>query len=459
MLKDLDAILSDGEGYTIEFKVSPDKSLAQEVCAFANASGGRIFIGISDDGKVIGTDTSNSARSRIQDTINQIEPQLPVNIAVHENIIVINVPQGKDKPYSCSKGFFMRSGPNSQKLERNDIIEFFQSEGQIRYDSIVQDNLAVDDNFNEKAYKEFLKIAGISEVLPRNAILKNLGCIEILDGKAVYTNAGALFFRNNSEDMVYQHATVVCGLYKGTDKAYILDAKEFSNGIVSNIDEAVLFLKRHLKLSYEIKEVKRKNILEIPESALRESVINSICHRDYFEKGARVMVEIFDDRVEITNPGGLPKGITPDNFGTLSIARNPVIASMLHRINYIERMGTGISRIRNAMAAAGLQEPVFNSQGFFKVIFKRDISDVGKDVGKVGKDVGKENEAIEQSLTDFENRTLQAMAENSTVTISDLSQMLNITERHVERIIKKLRENKMIERKGGRKQGYWEIKK
>jgi len=459
MFKDLDAILSDGEGYTTEFKISPDKTIAQEVCAFANASGGRIFIGISDDGQIVGTDTSNTARSRIQDTINQIEPQLPVNIAIHENIVIINVPQGKDKPYSCSKGFFMRSGPNSQKLERNDIIEFFQSEGQIRYDSIVQGNLSVDENFNDKAYKDFLKIAGISEVLPRDAILKNLGCIELVDGKAVYTNAGALFFRNNSEDMVYQHATVVCGLYKGTDKAYILDAKEFSGGIVSNIDEAVLFLKRNLKLGYEIKEVRRKNILEIPEDALRESVINAVCHRSYFEKGARIMVEIFDDRLEITNPGGLPKGITSENFGTLSVTRNPVIASLLHRIDYIERMGTGISRIRNAMTAAGLDEPVFNSQGFFKVVFKRNINNVGKDVGKVGKEVGKENDIFGQSQTDIESKTLQTIVENIAVTIPELSQVLNVTERQVQRIIRKLRDKKLLERKGGRKQGYWEVKK
>jgi ATP-dependent DNA helicase RecG len=453
----LESILSDGEGYTVEFKVSPDKTLAQEGCAFANASGGRIFIGVSDDGQIIGTDTSNSARSRIQDTINQIEPQLSVNTSVHENIIIINVPQGKDKPYSCSKGFFMRSGPNSQKLERNDIIEFFQSEGHIRYDSIVQSDLAVDDNFNDKAYGEFLKNAGISEVLPRNDILKNLGCIELVDGKAVYTNAGALFFRNNAGDMFYQHATVVCGLYKGIDKAYILDAKEFSGGMANNIDEAVLFLKRNLKLRYEIKEIRRKNILEIPEDALRETVVNSVCHRNYFEKGARVMVEIFDDRVDITNPGGLPKGITSENFGTLSVTRNPVIASMLHRIHYIERMGTGISRIRNAMTAAGLEEPVFSSQGFFKVTFKRDV-DVGKDVVNVGKDVVKENEMIEKILSDIETQTYAIIKEDINITISELSKSLKVSERHVQRIIQKLRDKNLLERKGGRKHGYWEIR-
>ena len=115
----------------------------------------------------------------------------------------------------------MRSGPNSQKLERNDIVEFFQSEGQIRYDSIVHPELALNNNFNDRIYNYFLKTGGISEVLPKNDILKNLGCIELVDKNAVYTNAGALFFRDNGEDMLYQHAAVVCGLYKGIDKTYI----------------------------------------------------------------------------------------------------------------------------------------------------------------------------------------------------------------------------------------------
>ncbi len=128
LVHDLDVILSEGESYTVEFKENPDKSLPSEVCAFANASGGRIFIGVADDGRVIGTDTGNATRSRIQDTIHQIEPNLKVNIEVHDSIIVITVPEGTRKPYSCAKGFYLRSGPNSQKLERDTIIEFFQNE-------------------------------------------------------------------------------------------------------------------------------------------------------------------------------------------------------------------------------------------------------------------------------------------------------------------------------------------
>lgn len=120
---DLLALLSEGESYTVEFKKSPDKTLASEVCAFANASGGKIFIGVDDNGNVVGTDTSNVARSRIQDTINQVEPSLKVALEVWDNIIVVDVPEGVHKPYSCTKGFYLRSGPNSQKLERSSILE------------------------------------------------------------------------------------------------------------------------------------------------------------------------------------------------------------------------------------------------------------------------------------------------------------------------------------------------
>jgi len=113
---DLDVILSEGESYTVEFKESPDKELSSEVCAFANASGGKVYIGVHDKGYVIGTDTSNVARSRIQDTINKIEPRLNVSIDVFGNIVVLTVPEGTHKPYSCPAGFYLRSGPNSQKL-------------------------------------------------------------------------------------------------------------------------------------------------------------------------------------------------------------------------------------------------------------------------------------------------------------------------------------------------------
>jgi ATP-dependent DNA helicase RecG len=363
---DLDVILSEGESYTVEFKESPDKELPSEACAFANASGGKLYIGINDKGRVVGTDTSNVARSRIQDTINKIEPRLNVSIDVLDNIVVLTVPEGTRKPYSCPAGFYLRSGPNSQKLDRDSIVEFFQSEGRVRYDEIVRDDLPIDERFNELAFRRYIKTAKISDVLDREAILKNLSCGGMSCGKFCFTNAGALFFRANDEDVLFRHAGIVCVLYKGTDKTNILDAKELNSDIVSNVEDAIVFLKKHLRVSYKIDGLRRKNILELPEDALREAVVNAACHRDYFERGSRVMLEVFDDRVDIVSPGGVCKGITPENFGTVTITRNPIIASMFFRIDYIEQMGTGIGRMRNATQEANVAEPEFEFSCFLK---------------------------------------------------------------------------------------------
>ena len=217
-----------------------------------------MYIGIHDEGYIIGTDTSNVARSRIQDTINKIEPRLNVNMVVVDNIIVLTVPEGTHKPYSCPAGFYLRSGPNSQKLDRDSIIEFFQSEGRVRYDEIVRTDLPVEGMFNEEAYRKFIRLAGISEVLDRKTILRNLKCASDVNGELCFTNVGALFFRNNEEDIEFRYAGLVCALYKDTDKVFILDAKELNGDIMSKVDDAILFLKKHLRMSYHIVSVRRE---------------------------------------------------------------------------------------------------------------------------------------------------------------------------------------------------------
>jgi len=192
---DFDVILSEGESYMVEFKEGPDKGLPAEVCAFANASGGRVYIGVHDEGYVVGTDTSNAARSRIQDTINKIEPRLDISMDVLDSIIVLTVPEGMHKPYSCPAGFYLRSGPNSQKLDRDSIIEFFQNEGRVRYDEIVRADLPIDARFNEAAYKRYIKTAKISDVLEREAILKNRKLRRIVRRQTVFHQCRRVVFQ------------------------------------------------------------------------------------------------------------------------------------------------------------------------------------------------------------------------------------------------------------------------
>ena len=454
MIKDLDFIPGKGETYTTELKASVDKSIPSEVCAFANASGGRIFIGITDKGEIVGTDTSNAARSRLQDTINKIEPRLQVDISIHDNIIMITVPEGKHKPYSCPSGFYLRSGPNTQKLERNDIIEFLQTEGKVIYDVIVDEDYAITDNFKESEFQKFLRKSNMSDVLPRENILKNLDCAEETpNGKLSYTNAGLLFFRDNSQDVRFDFTHVVCVLYKGTDKVDIIDAKNLTGGIMENIDDAIVFLKRNLRVSYEIKTAQRKNILELPENALREAVTNAVCHRDNFNKGARVMVEIFDDRVEVTNPGGVPKGVTKENFGTVSVTRNPVIASLLHRADYIERMGTGIGRMTAEMEKMGLEKPVFQMDNhFFKVIFKRSQLDNSDKIA-----IGSDRLAIENS--DRNLAILKYLNDNGTGKNADFVTLLGLGHQRVRQILQDMVKNNLIEKHGDKRHTYYTIKK
>jgi len=120
-------------------------------------------------------------------------------------------------------------------------------------------------------------------------------------------------------------------------------------------------------------EPRRREIPEIPYEALREAIINATAHRDYFEKGTNIMVEMFDDRIGITNFGGLAKGLNPEDFGKKSVLRNPNIANLLHRAGYIEKMGTAINKMRNLISKAGLPPIKFEFDTFFTATFKRPI--------------------------------------------------------------------------------------
>lgn len=260
-----------------------------------------------------------------------------------------------------------------------------------------------------------------------------------------------LFFTDEIDKYIY-HARITCALFKGTEKHTVLDRKDFSENVVKNIEDTMKFLKQHLKLRYEITTLQRKELLEIPEVALRESVINAVCHRDYFEKGANVMVEIFDDRVEIYNPGGLPKGLPVASFGKKSVARNNILTSLFHRIDYIERMGTGISRIKTVFKEQENKEPKFEFDSFFNVIFPRRIEDSSPITSpetrvKTGKETRVETRV----------EILSEISRNPKITSFELAEIIGITKKGIEWQIDKLKQSGQIKRVGSTKSGYWQV--
>ena len=370
--KQIKNLILTGEGYRIEFKKALDKTLIEEACAFANSSGGCILMGVADDKTITGIDTSNRFRSQIQDLLSRLQPKLDMTVEVKKNLILIHVPEGEEKPYGCPRGFFMRVGANSQKMTRNEIISFFKKEGRIHFEELINEKANFEEDFDPKAFKHFLKLSGISPIIKQDTLLQNLDC---LSSDKKFTNLGVLFFAKDI-DFIMNYALVDCVLFRGTDKVKILDRKQYKGNLLENIESALAFVQRHIDTEYVITgRPRREEIPDYPETALRETIVNAVCHRDYFERRCHVVVEVFTDRVEIYNPGGLPSGLDPKKFGTKSVPRNLLITSMLHRVNYIERAGTGIGRIKSALAKhkkkIDLDIQYSNDDLFYSVIFRK----------------------------------------------------------------------------------------
>ncbi len=367
---ELDTIISSGEGYKTEFKQAVSSDLAKELVAFANATGGRILLGIADNGTIPGITINNRLRSDLESIALSCDPAVEITLEDFDNkLMIINIGEGKNKPYRATGGFYLRSGASSVKMSTEQIIAFIKSEGRVRFDELLNSQVDYPAERNDIMVKHFMAASRIKTTLTPDELLTNLGVL-YAEEKLRVNNAGILFFIKNPGTYIPTNA-IHCVLYKGNKKVDIIDKKSFDQDVITNIEESIAFIKRHLNLAYIIKGNRRQEDLEIPEVVLRESVVNAVAHRDYFEKGAEIMIEIFDNRVEISNPGGLPKGLKEEDFGTRTLARNPLIAALLNRAGYIEKLGTGIPRIRKTMQDVNLPEPAFHFDGFFKVTLRR----------------------------------------------------------------------------------------
>lgn len=441
-------LLEEGEGYKLEFKRAINSDLAKAMVAFANASGGRIIIGIDDTNRVVGTDLSNQALSQIEDVSASCDPFVPIRLekCARDQLLIIHVSEGGNKPYRCNKGFYLRNGANSQKMGTTEITEFIQAEGKVRFDEQLRQDLPWKKALDEKRLNHFLDLAGITHRKDLNTLLLNLGAGDIKNHIFYFNQAGVLFFSREPNHRLF-HVSVICALYKGTGKAVILDRKELAGSIIENIEDALLFLKKHLNLRQEITSLQRREVWEIPEVALREGVVNAICHRDYFEKGAQVMIEIFDDRVEINNPGGLPKGLSEKDFGKRSICRNPLVASLLLRSGYIEKMGTGIDRIRTALTKGKCPEVNISFDAFFTLSFPRPRPKENPIPEKISEDLSEKIPGL----------VLKMLFQKPNITIPEIAQRIQKPLRTVERVMSKLRQTGQIQRIGPRKTGGWKV--
>ena len=308
------SILRKGEDHKTEFKEEVYKKLDREIVAFANASGGKIYIGITDEGKIKGINITNKLKSQIEDIAKNCDPKVDISFQEmkKEKILIVEVVEGKKKPHRCSSGFYIRSGSASQKMNTEEIRDFMEDEDRLNFDRVRCKEFDFKKDFDKEKLFSFMDSTKMKYSRKNYIqILENLKVAKRQNSKIILNNAGALFF---SKDLsrIYSHTEIACGAFKGTDKVYVLDSARFNTDLIGNVEGAMSFLWKNLRARHELipRSTRRINVLEIPDKAL----INAVTHRNYRSRGVFIQLEIYDNRVEISNFGALHRDLKNQNL-------------------------------------------------------------------------------------------------------------------------------------------------
>jgi len=276
---DLDILLQEGEGVMLEYKENISASFARELVSFANTAGGRILLGVRDDGTVKGIADTNELRARIQDIAHNCDPPIKILLQRIGEVTVVTVRESDAKPVQCSDGFFWRQGAVTQKLSREEIRTLFQQTGAIRFDLSICPGFRYPDDFDMDKFNDWLRKSTISRGGSTEDVLVNIEAAEHSGGRLVFRNAGALFFAREPRRF-FNQAYVTCLLFKGTSKVHVLDRKDFAGGVVADIEDSLRFIERNTRTAYRIEKLQREEISEYPVAALREAITNAVMHRN-----------------------------------------------------------------------------------------------------------------------------------------------------------------------------------
>lgn len=360
-------LIQGGEGQRVEFK-SRIKSFGPDVCAFANTDGGTILFGVGDDGRIKGVSGKNE--EKISSVADKCDP--PVRPSIHslkiDNCQVLAAEIEKtENLHSLSGRVYKRVGSTNRRLSSSEILDLGQKLEKIRFgEQICKD--AILNDLEEDEVRWFLEKTvsernlDIDPQLPLQEGLERLN----LAGDGELTNAAVLMFGKSPQELIPQ-AEVRCGRFKGEEASSdFIDMKVFRGPIYQLVDQAEQFVMEHIERSAQIipGQTERQEKWEYPLEALREAVTNAIVHRNYFSSG-NVQVRVFDDRLEIWNPGTLPEGITVEDLKGKheSKPQNPLIARLFFLIKYIEQWGTGTNRMVRLCKENNLPEPEFEDTG------------------------------------------------------------------------------------------------
>lgn len=439
-------------------EIKKPRSWLKTVSAFANGTGGSLFVGIDNKGNIIGLENIKEATAKISELIKtRIEP-IPIFRAIprQENgaeFLQLEIAKGQFTPYyyhgDGNKTAFIRSGDDSIEAPSHILNELILKGMGQTYDSIVTTEPKDEYSFDclRSKYVSKLNFRLIDDDFSSFNLCEN----------GFLTRAGVLFADNNK---VLQ-SRIFCTRWNGVDKLNedtVINDMEISGSLIKQLDMAIDFFKANTATKWHKEKGETVYEPDYDETAIKEALVNAIVHRDYNVVGAEVVLNIYDDRIEITSPGGMYSGKRIPNIvdGIVeSKRRNPIIADLFHRMKLMNRRGSGLANITNktnALFNDGKNHVFYNSDDeFFRVKienanYKNKIAGNGSNVKNEGLSKN------EESITNL-------IKEKPSITLDEMAASLQISRITVARAISDLTNKNVLKRVGANRNGHWEILK
>jgi len=372
-----------GESETVEYKRGTGQlgSAAKSLCGFLNTAGGQVLIGVGSDGRILGQLVSDSTMQEIGNTLSRFEPAAPVDIErvalpdADLEVIVLSVPARSDLvPFTYDGRPYRRLGSSTERMPQEQYQQLLlqRAHGRHRWENRRAEGVKLADLDTEEILRT-LRVGREAGRLPESTVGSAEEILEKLQLRVeghLLNAAVALFGAFDTTPGLaadFPQSLLQMARFKGTSKTEFLDQRQLHGHCFKILDEAMLFLRRHLPVAGRIQPGLFERVDEplFPVEALREALVNAVCHRDYALSGGSVRVAIYDDRLEIWSDGGLPPGIALEDLKRRhsSKPRNPLLADVLFRRGLIERWGRGTERIVELCLRAGHPEPEFLEEG------------------------------------------------------------------------------------------------
>lgn len=408
-----------------ELKVELTKDIKKEIVALANTNGGRIFIGIDDNGKIIGLKNISKDIEALSSMIREgIKSDLILYTSIKQekidgkDIIILNILDAPNKPYYLadkglkSSGVYLRFGNTSSPASEEVIKKMIMDNQNISFEAMITKNQDLHFEYLTNLFKKH-----------NIEIDKNkYNALNLVNLNNLYTNLGLLL----SDECPF---SIKCAIYNGTNKMEFKDRKEFIGSVLKQVNDVFEYLELYNKTNGKIVGLERVDRKDYPVYALREALLNAVIHRDYNYTGS-ILISLFDDRFEITSLGGLVKGLNiKDLYLGISESRNPNLAKIFYRLKYVESFGTGIGRIIESYNDFEKKPLFMDAANAFKVT----LYNVNYE----------ENKILPSNLTQ-EEQIIEYLKRNGKITRLIVESLLNISTTRAKNILKNMVENEII---------------